>query len=35
MGFEFSNTADALVTRILSKSMGLIRQINGIDQIRH
>ena len=32
MGFEFSNTADALVTRILSKSMGLIRQINGIDQ---
>ena len=35
MGFEFSITADALVTRILSKSMGLIRQINGIDQIRH
>ena len=35
MGFEFSNTADALVTRILSKSMGLIRQITGIDQIRH
>jgi hypothetical protein len=35
IGFEFSNTADALVTRILSKSMSLNRQINGIDQIRH
>ena len=35
MGFEFSNTAHALVTRILFKSNGLIREIDGIEQIQH
>jgi hypothetical protein len=35
MGFEFSNTAHALVTRILNKSIGLISEIDGIEQIQH
>ena len=35
MGFKFSSTADALVTRILNKSQRLMRQINGINQIHH
>ena len=35
MGFRFSNTADALVNRILSKTADLVRELEGIEPNVH
>lgn len=35
MGFRFSNTADALVNRILTKTADLVRELEGIEPNVH
>ncbi len=35
MGFRFSQTADALVSRILQKTSELVRELEGIDPAVH
>ena len=35
MGFRFSHTADALVSRILSKTAELVRELDGIQPTVH
>ena len=35
MGFRFSNTADALVSRILQKTDVLVRELEGLDPTFH
>ena len=35
MGFRFSNTADALISRILTKTADLVRELDGIEPNVH